>query len=231
MFHSSQTYGYEIKRDTSMEPKRPSLEYDLTELHADIISELAHYKHKYNEAEQARLGLELQIRQLQSILNQTQGGSEEMSRALRSKVQQNIELRKRLNDRADLESYLPLGCSHALEIPSAAQFVSEVQEMKERVSLLSVLNDSDKPPVDLFHGQSADLENLLRTVWNGDSQSDLSEFLHAVPHLDLNTLIQALTGAAIHLWVFQAEFHSYSTMITPLLQKYRDHIATLCKYH
>ncbi|ORY16548.1 hypothetical protein BCR34DRAFT_476001 [Clohesyomyces aquaticus] len=48
------------------------------------------------------------------------------------------------------------------------------------------------------------------------------------PEISVNALIQSLAGAAVHEWVFKEQFKCSAMMSTPLLEKYRYHLAEIC---
>ncbi|KAH7378747.1 hypothetical protein BKA66DRAFT_532581 [Pyrenochaeta sp. MPI-SDFR-AT-0127] len=196
------------------------------ELKIDLISELAHYKLRYEIAEQECENAKKAERQLWSDISQTQGVSEKLIKELHKKTKQIIELRKHLNNQHDLKNYLSSGHDNG-EASISHQIFSRFKTMKEEIASIRVINGSDKLFIGPFLNQSSDIGVLLRTVLEC-SHTKAEELLDVSPALTLCEVIQSLTGAAIHLWVFQAEYLPEIMMNTPLLQRYRDHIATLC---
>ncbi|KAF2181386.1 hypothetical protein K469DRAFT_729477 [Zopfia rhizophila CBS 207.26] len=171
-----------------------------------MISELAHYKHRCEEAERECTNLKKEMRQMESFHTLTKGIPKEMLSELRRITGQITTLRNQLDDQTDLEPYLSIGHAHG-EMPTTEQLLSDFKDMKEQLASILVINGTSKPLIGSLYGQSADLDVLLRTVFNIGIQSNAEELLNASPELTLRELIQALTGAAIHCWVFESGGH------------------------
>ena len=194
-----------------------------------MITELAHYKHRCEDTERECLNAKNEMRQMESFYTMTKGVKEKMLTDLHRKTRQITNLRKQLDGQRDLEPYLSIQHPHN-EVTVAQQFFYDFQSMKDQIASMVVANGTGKPSIGSLYGQSADLDALLHTVFGVDIRSNMKEISNISPDLTIHELIQALTGAAIHCWVFESWFHPIAMTNTPLLQKYRDHIATLCKY-
>lgn len=194
-----------------------------------MISELAHHKHRCEEAERECAKMKNVMRQMESCYALTKGLPEKMLKELHHKAEQITNLKKQLDGQIDLEPYLSIRHGHD-EAPTTKQLLSDFKNMKEQLASIVLVNGTRKPSIGSLYGQSADLDALLHSVFDVGDRDNREEPSNALPDVTLSELIQALTGAAIHCWVFESGYHSIFMKNTPLLQKYRDHIATLCTY-
>lgn len=150
-----------------------------------------------------------------------------MLKELNFRMQQITVLKKRQFGQRDLEPYLSIGRVHG-DVPTTQQLLLNFKDMKDELAAIVVLNGTCKPSFDSLYGQCADLDALLRTVFDLGIRSNAEKIWNASPEITLQELIQALTGASIHCWVFESRYRPIAMTSTPLLQKYRDQIAILC---
>ncbi|KAH7125093.1 hypothetical protein B0J11DRAFT_527554 [Dendryphion nanum] len=101
--------------------------------------------------------------------------------------------------------------------------------MKKHIfSSLQIENGPHMVSKEDYRDGNQDLQVLLRTVVGTDYQSGVLTGPENPLNITLKDLLSALIGAAVHLWVFSRTFHSIDMTNTPLLQKYREAIATSC---
>ncbi|KAF1849716.1 uncharacterized protein K460DRAFT_324282 [Cucurbitaria berberidis CBS 394.84] len=203
----------------------PCITTSSPESSAQLVFELTHYKKRWEEAEQECNKLKKEMRQMESFYTLTKGIPENMFKELRHKTRQNINLRKRLDDRLDLEPHFSIRTALG-ETPTTQRLCSSFQHMKVQLASILVTNDTEKLLIDSLYGISANLDALLCIIFDADIQKGTEKLSNASP-VTLCELIQALTGAAIHRWVFEKGYRSNTMTITPLLQRYRDLIRNL----
>ena len=196
---------------------------------SDTLSELAHYKHRWEQAEQECTKLKKEMRQMESFYTLTKGIPERMVKELRQKSTQIINLKTQLGDRMDLEPYFSTGLVRG-ETPTTQELFSNFHNMKEEISSILVTDGTKRPSIGSLYGHSDDLDELLRSIFDDDKQSQADQIVENLQYVTVRELVQALVGAAIHSWVFMSGYRPNSMTITPLLQRYRDHINTLCRY-
>ncbi|CAO2658464.1 Nn.00g061870.m01.CDS01 [Neocucurbitaria sp. VM-36] len=197
-----------------------------TEIDLNVLSELSYYKDRCDVAEQECVDLKRERRQLESLYEETEGVPAELIKALNRNIRHVSTLKKKLDNLRDLEPYLSIG-TPGINISTAPRVFSFFRDMKAQLSAILVSTGTDEPSPGWLDGASDDLNDLLSTVLNDRSQDGTEPMLDVYPALALHELIQTLTGAAIHLWVFASHYRPHALTTTPLLQKYRDHIATL----
>ncbi|RMZ71418.1 hypothetical protein GMOD_00006506 [Pyrenophora seminiperda CCB06] len=187
-----------------------------------MASELAFYKEHYEKAKQQCLILDNQRRQIES-LGQI---SKDATRVLKQTIQKNVNLRKTLEDRTNLERYLSFSnAPNALS--NSHQLIASFQNLKDSIATVLVMDGAEEYPNENLLGTSDDLDDLLSSVFGIDKFEAIPKNFPTSTSFEL---IQALTGASIYSWVFGAEFQSHVMSITPLLQGYRSLITTWCKF-
>lgn len=200
----------------------------LAEDQRDMVIALCRYKSRCQEAEQKCFDLEQKLRHTTSIFAQTNGTSQDLMRQLSYQTEKMVKLKKKLREQDAmefLEPYLVIGRAHD-DASIVEQLIAVHADLIAKATDLLVLNASRQLSIEPLYGQSRDLDVLLRTTFDTSIESKGERRSEVV--LALGELIQALTGAAIKVWVIESTFNSTSTMSTPLLQKYRGIIATLC---
>lgn len=148
---------------------------------------------------------------------------------LRGKARQVSISERELEEKMKLEPYLTIRYNPE-EVPTMPQLSFTFKTMRRQLSSILVLESADVPSIGSLYHHSDDLDMLLSTVFVGENSNIATESLDISPALMPDEIIKALTGAAIHRWVFENDYKCPVMMITPMTQKYRDHIATLCKY-
>jgi hypothetical protein len=191
----------------------------------EMASQLVYYKQRWEKAEQECKTLKKERRQMESF----RGLSNNTSDVLQRNIRQINTLKERLDDRSDLVRYLSIGNVQD-EASNAQQILSHFQTIKDQLPTVLSLDSTYMPSIKQLYRESDDLDGLLSTIFDIDVQGALEKTLDTLPALTLYELIQAFTGAAIHCWIFGSEFYTHSMTVTPLLQEYRRHIATLCTY-
>lgn len=191
----------------------------------EMLSELEHYKERCKKAEADCAHLKKERRQMESVKSLSKN---ETTKVLRRYVRDNSVLKQRLNNREDLEKFFPQNNIKA-EATNAEKLYLLFQKLKAQFDLIMIAEGSEEPKFGHHCTQTTDLGKLLSTVFIFNDRNELESSQGNLPALQLNQLVQALTGAAIHCWVFGSEFRSNTMTVTPLLGKYREHIATLCK--
>lgn len=219
---------HEVARRRHEEIRTSSSTVVCNDTYSDLSHELAYYKKRCETMEGRCQRMQIERRQMQSSYEESNGVPEKLSNLIHQVVERNVHLKKRLNDQLDLEPYLTH--ENTSTRPSTAhQVISLFQSMKEELLSIRIFKGSHKPLITRFHGASIDLDSLLATVGVG-VQARTEETLGAIPASSLGELLRALTGAAVHRWIFESEFQSHIITVTPLLQKYRDCITTWCTY-
>lgn len=220
----------EITKEGSYEATKdhrgPSIPLDI---YLDVVAEVAFYKRRCKIAERESVNLKEKARQKASLF-QRKDVSEDLSKTLCEKMRQIRSLRKKLDDQQDWRQYLPIQRMGSELNSNVDQLVSLHKEMMEQIASDFYVKESDRNGIGSFYGQSIDLDALLRSIFSTKTYGTAEERLTSVPELTFNALIQALTGAAIHIWVFEADFYSYCMENTQLLEKYREFITAFCKY-
>jgi hypothetical protein len=192
--------------------------------YAVMASELAFYKECYQKAEVECLILGNQLRQIES-LGQLPGDT---TKILKQNIRTIASLKRKLQDRANLEQYLSF--SKAPNAMSNSQrLIGLFQNLKDSIATVLVMDGGKDRPIDSLPGKSADLDGLLSSVFGIDTHCKLEGTPNAFPTLNSFELVQALTGASIYSWVFGAEFQAHVMRTTPLLEEYRILITTWCK--
>jgi hypothetical protein len=197
----------------------------LSETNCLALSELVYYKKRYKKTEHKRRIMENQKRQIES-LGKT---PKDVTKVLDQQVQKISNLTKRLDDRKKLEQYLCISDAQGV-LSDSNRLMAQFQLLKEELAKVLVLGGSDEPPIGDLKGISADLDSLLTYVFGKDILCKPEVMPTAFPALTSYKLIQALTGASIQSWVFGSEYPTYLMGVTPLLQEYRNLIATWCTY-
>ncbi|KAF2124676.1 hypothetical protein P153DRAFT_370595 [Dothidotthia symphoricarpi CBS 119687] len=224
--HTARSMNEKIDRRSHYMTRSPRSLAMSTEIDdMDMISAMVHYKRRCEEAEHKCEDLKKERRQMESL----RYVPEDVSNVLQQNIRQISNLKKQLDDRANLERYLYIG-NFPDETLNAQQFISRFQMMKDQIPTILVLNDADKLSIKHLYGESTDLDGLLSIIFGTDGLGGFQKMADSLPALTLYDLVQALTGAAIHSWIFGSEYRIHSLKDSPLLQKYRDHIATLCGY-
>jgi hypothetical protein len=189
---------------------------------SDLLSELTHYKFRCQKAEERYERKESELRQMES-------SGPGLAEDLCIKTKRISTLEKRLSIRTDLERWLAVD-----KLPSvgsnAQQLQTKLFHLKSQLPTVLVMDGNQCPDIDRLFGKCPDLDDLMCTIFTIDVKHPSSERPVLPRGLTLYELIQALVGAAIYRWVFTAEFRWLSMTVTPLLQKYRDYIASLCRY-
>jgi hypothetical protein len=193
--------------------------------HAVMASELAFYKEHYEKAKEKCLVLENQRRQIESLGHLPR----DVTRVLNQNTRKVANLRKKLEDRTNLERYLSFS-NAPTALSSSQRLIGSFQILKDTIATVLVMDGAKEYPVENLPGISADLDGLLSSVFGIDTLCKYEKIPNAFPTSTSFELIQALTGASIHSWVFGAEFQSHVMGITPLLQEYRSLITTWCKF-
>jgi len=118
-----------------------------------------------------------------------------------------------------------------LDSPSSVhkQIVNCFRKMKDEISALGIYRGSTMPHIRPLFGVTADLDLLLATL-GLEITSQVEEIDYDVPSVSTTEFIRALTGAAIHQWVFSLPFRCHLMATTPLLQEYRDCLGILRAY-
>jgi cell division septum initiation protein DivIVA len=199
----------------------------LAEDQEDMVFELAQYKHRCQKAEQECANLKKELRQMQSDYAQANGLQEKILMQLRSRTQLNIKQQNQLNDKKDLEPYLAIGKAWD-NMPTIRKLLVDYKDMKEKLSSVLLFNEERPISAETLYGRSDDLDLLLRTVLHIDEQEKATNTLKIAPTFKIRECIQALTGAAIKIWVFESTYKSISMMVTPVLKHYRSQVASLC---
>jgi hypothetical protein len=157
---------------------------------------------------------------------------QDVARVLQQNLEQNSRLKDRIKRQEQLLRYRSINDSHGKE-SNAHQLCLHFQQLKEQLRTILLTNGPENPSIRSLHGKSADLDLLLSTVFDdGGSDPPVRPADHVLnfPALTLYEVVQTFTGAAIHCWIFGSEFRPHVMTCTPMLQKYHEHIATLCKY-
>ncbi|KAF2707545.1 hypothetical protein K504DRAFT_383490 [Pleomassaria siparia CBS 279.74] len=191
-----------------------------------MISQLTQYKHRCECHERETKDIKNQMRQMESLYALTRGIPEKMLKEFRNKTRQITDLKKQLHGEIDLVPYFSTQQAH-VGVLITQRLLTGFKDMKDQLASIVVANGTSKLLVDSLYGQSADLDVLLRTVFDVGIRSNMEQTSNASPDLTLHELIQALTGAAIHCWVFESMYRPTAMTNTPLLQKYRDHLVDL----
>ena len=189
-----------------------------------MASELAVYKDHYQKAKEECLILENQRRQIES-LGQLPG---DVTRVLNQNIRRIAILKKKLEDRANLERYLSFS-NAPKAVSSSRRLIGLFQNLKNSIATVLVMDGAKEYPIESLPGISADLDSLLSSVFGIDNLCKWEETPNAFPNLTIFELIQALTGASIYNWVFGAEFQAHVMRTTPLLEEYRSLITTWCE--
>jgi hypothetical protein len=192
---------------------------------AILLAELSHYKQRCQRAEQELESLKTEGRFLDSL----SGSPDVLRQRLYQKEKQYRNAQAQLKFRVEMERYLAIGDTR---IPASNEnsINSYFQELKAQLSTVLVLYGSRKPSVDQLYGQSTDLDDMLSTLFPEGNHHRLSETRNIERAPTLCELVQALTGASIHHWIFQGDFRPHSLTVTPLMHKFQEFIKDLCMY-
>jgi hypothetical protein len=193
--------------------------------YAVIASELAFYKNHNKKLQKECIILDNQRRQIKSL----SGLPGDMTKVVSEYTRNQHILESRLRDRRELEQYFASG-KVPDAVPNTQRIFGLFQDLKYRIALLPVMDGAREYPIESLTGISADLDDLLSSVFGADTPSKLQETPSVSPILTSFELIQALTGASICDWVFGAEFQVDVMRTTPLLEGYRSLIKTCCKF-
>jgi hypothetical protein len=186
-----------------------------------LVAELSYYKQRCETAEAECESLKLVRRHLVGKK------CDDLSEVLLQKERQLSSSRKKLSAKFDLEQYPTIG-NVGTVASNAHRFAAHFQDLKEQMPTILVIDGSRTCHIGSLYEKSDDLCALLSTVFPTNPSRGIVEILGSHATLTLYELTQALTGAAMHLWIFGGEFRLRSLTITPLLQMYRSHIANSC---
>jgi hypothetical protein len=165
-------------------------------------------------------------------LKSLEGMPEDVSRVLRQNLEHDSRLKGRIKRLEQLLRYQSINDSHGKE-SNAHQLCSHFQRLKEQLRTILLINGPENPSTGSLYGNSADLDLLLSTVFDDGNPGHPvrpADLVPDFPALTLYEVVQTLTGAAIHCWIFGSEFRPQVMTCTPMLQKYHEYIATLCTY-
>jgi hypothetical protein len=193
--------------------------------YAAMASELAFYKKHNKKLKEECVILDNQRRQIKSL----SGLPGDMTKVVSEYTRNRRILETRLRDRRELEQYFASG-KVPDAVPNTQRLFGLFQDLKYRIATLPVMDGAREYPIESLTGILADLDDLLSSVFGVDTPSKLEAIPSASPNATSFELIQALTGASVCSWVFGAEFQSHVVGTTPLLQEYRDIIATCCRF-
>ncbi|KAI4945229.1 hypothetical protein J4E91_008208 [Alternaria rosae] len=189
-----------------------------------MASKLAFYKQGYQNAKEECLILEKQRQQIESLGQLPK----DVTEILNQKTRRIAILKRQLRERTKLEGYLSFS-----EAPNAVsnsqRLIGLFQNLKDGIASVLVMDATKEHSIESLPRVSADLDGLLSTVFGTDIDCKLDEPPNASLTATSFELVQALTGASIHDWVFGAEFQAHMTRTTPLLEEYRSLIRTWCK--
>jgi hypothetical protein len=189
-----------------------------------MASELAFYKERYQEANEECRILENQQRQIESLGQLP----EETTVVLNQNTRKIAILKKKLQDRTNLERYLSFGKAPNA-VSNSQRLIDLFHNLKDSIATVLVMDGAKEYPIGSLPGKSADLDGLLSSVFGIDTHCKLEGTPIIFPTLTSFELVQALTGASIYNWVFGAEFQAHEMRTTPLLEEYRSLITTWCK--
>jgi hypothetical protein len=197
-------------------------------LESMLIDELTHYKLRCKKAEKECEKLKLE-RRINESLESSRNRLDDQAKVLLEKEWQIISLRKRRHTLTDMKKYLAIG---SIETGASNEKLMSVkfQELKEQLPKILVTDGARVPAIGHLRRSSAELDDILSTLFPTHSTREVDMVRDSAPPLTLYELVQALIGAAIHLWIFQKEFLVQTLVNTPLLQRYRDYITNLCTY-
>jgi len=191
---------------------------------AVMASELAFYKQGYQNAKDECLILEKQRQQIEGLRQLP----EDVTEVLNQRTRRIAILKRQLRDRTEVERYLSF--SEAPNTVSNSQRLIELfQNLKDGIASVLVMDAAKEHSIESLPRAPADLDGLLSTVFGTNIDCKLDESPNASLTVTSFELVQALTGASIHDWVFGAEFQAHITRTTPLLEEYRSLIRTWCK--
>lgn len=208
--------------------RRSSKADTLAENYEATVSQIGQYKQRCQKLERERGNLTDELRRITSIFAQANGIDEGIVRQMRSQTRKIIDLKNQLEDRRHLETYLAIGSVHD-DTPTTEKLHTDYRDMKDSIASILVLNGAVQVLVEPLYGQSDDLDILLYAIFQSCTEANAGNRPITAPKFTLREILQALIGAAVKVWIFENTFQSTSMMTTPLLQKYRQHIQTLCK--
>jgi hypothetical protein len=201
-------------------------------LYDQSLSELAYFRAKFRDLEADYQALERNDRQLSSVLAATNGISVEVQQVIKSKSNRIADLERQVRNQRLIHSFVSLDKS-SNQIRNTRRLPGVFSELKSQIFSLSVLTGLEQLRKNPFHGQQLDLQKLSCTAFCvGQSSSSHQCTPPDYANYSPNTIVQSLTSAAIHDWIFhvdfQKSFHCIASMETPLLAEYRNAIATIC---
>ena len=191
---------------------------------AFMASKLAFYKQGYENAKNECLILENQRRQVESLSKLPK----DVTEVLNQNTRRIATLKKQLGERTKLEGYLSLS-EAPNAVPNSQRLIELFQNLKNGIGSVLVMNGAEQHSIESLPRTPADLDGLLSTVFGTNIDRKLDESPNASLTVTSFELVQALTGASIHDWVFGAEFQAHMMRTTPLLEEYRSLITTWCK--
>jgi hypothetical protein len=205
---------------------------DLEESHEETVlllsTELAHYKKLFHEEVEERARMDWQGREIL----RWRGTHAKSAEIIQDKDSQIRKLQKKLHKQSALECHFDVdNLRHPLSNDRSLRL--NFFDLKYKVSKMYVSEESEdtsRLDMDGLFGESKDLDHLLSTIYPVCDASFPRKTSSVPSRLSLGELVPTLTGAAIHLWIYGSEFRWPAMTITPLLQKYREHLATVCKY-
>jgi hypothetical protein len=136
-------------------------------------------------------------------------------------------LKRKLADRTTVSRYLCIGDMYDTENPSY-RLTAHFAKLKRSISAVLVVNGSYEPSIGTVKGASADLDELLFTLFGQTLMNKPEMIPLTFQPLTSYELIQALVGAAVYAWVFRSDFHTYVMEQSPLLHGYRHLIKISC---
>jgi hypothetical protein len=193
--------------------------------HAVTAFKLTFWRERCEKFEEKCLILENQRRQIES-LGQLPG---DVTKVLNQTTRRIATLKRKLEDRANLERYLP-STNLTNAVSNSQSLIGLFQKLKDSIKTVLVTDGDKEYPIENLRGISDDLDALLSSVFGTDTLCESGAVTNAFPIWTSSELTQALTGASIKSWVFEADFKQHMMSITPLLQEYRRFIVTCCKF-
>ncbi|KAI8933219.1 hypothetical protein NX059_009854 [Plenodomus lindquistii] len=191
--------------------------------HATIASELAFYKERYEEAKHECLIFKDQRRQIES-LGKLPG---DVTKVLIQNTRRIANLKKKLEDRTDLDRYFSFHNSPKAT-PTSHRVAHFFGILRNSIATVLVMEGAKKYHVERLIDTSNDLDGLLVSIYGTGILRKSRSLSTATPRPTSFELMQALTGAAICSWVFESEFRPHVMDTSPLLHEYQSLITTCC---
>lgn len=201
------------------------------ETYRDLFNDNMYFRQKWSNSEDERNKILQNERLNRSLLA---SGSADVNKTLTNLVQKQnaiiATLQQRLSNQMILQPFVELRRSEQAPLNLAKIRFNHAQ-MRKGFGALCIMDCFKHPQEKLECSESQDLGDLKRQAFSNTLQNSAHDdiYLRGGCNTPANLMVQSLVGAAVCEWVLKGKFQCTAMMNTPLLEKYRYHLSSICK--